>query len=383
MANYALNQDVLSAIQNLQIDTSKKKRVIYACMNVIGASGSGKSHLVAALGEYLAVKLTPQDTNGRNLFIDTEKESSEVYKRDAEKRPNTYEFDPLNISAPYHPAVLIHAIKMGLEAGYSSITIDGFTPFWNKRGGILEMVNSYQTKSGKFDSIQGWAKITPLLDELIETITEASRRCHVIVTTRAKSSVEEVVGADGRKKWIEVPMKAQAREDFKYEFNLVLSLDYDHTIRIDKCRPPFNSLDNMRFDFNQREKAEDYIYRFCNLVYRGLNLEDLSDLRTKAEIATGLVDQCKVRQISFDVISYEVQKRGYGSFKEMPKSEMLAFLKWFDTLEYGTKSHPDGIKNVPTTEEAAETAPTTTTGSKPALEPVLEIPEITPEEPEF
>jgi len=383
MANYALNQDVLSAIQNLQIDTSKKKRVVYGCINVIGASGAGKSHLVSAMGEYLAVKLTPQDTNGKNLFIDTEKESSEVYKRDSEKRPNTYEFDPLNISAPYHPAVLIAAIKMGLDAGYSCITIDGFTPFWNKRGGILEMVNSYQTKQGKYDSIQGWAKVTPLLDELIETITEASRRCHVIVTTRAKSSVEEITDGNGRKKWIEVPMKAQARDDFKYEFNLVLSLDYDHTIRIDKCRPPFNSLDNMRFDFNQREKPEDYIYRFCDLVYRGLNLEDLSDLRTKSEIATGLVDSCKVRQIAFDVISHEVQKRGYGSFKEMPKSEMLKFLIWFDTLEYGTKTHPDGIKNVPTTVDTLETVNDAITPIEATPEPALEIPQPELEEPEF
>ena len=383
MANYALNSDVQSVLSGLKINTSSKKRVIYACMNIMGASGAGKSRFSYALGEFLAVKLTPQDTNGKCLVIDSEKGSSYSYKRDEEKRPSTYEFDVLEIPAPYHPAILIQAIKMGIDAGYSSIVVDSFSPFWNKKGGVLELVNSYQTKTGKFDSIQGWAKITPLLDELTNAVTDAAQRCHIIVTTRAKSSLEEITEPSGKKRWIEVPMKAVARDDFKYEFNLVASIDYDHVVKIDKCRPPFNSLDNLKFEFNQGEYGDNYIYRIAKIIERGLNLEDLSDMRTKAEIATGLVDQCKVRQISFDVISYEVQKRGYGSFKEMPKSVMLEFLTWFNNLEYGTKTHPDGVKNVPTPEETPETAPTTTMESKPALEPVLETPELELEEPEF
>lgn len=375
-SNFGIDSSVKSVLNGLQINTSSKKRVVYATMNIMGASGSGKSRLSYALGEYLAKELTPMQTNGKCLVIDSEKGSSYSYKQDEELRPDTYDFDVLEVPAPFHPAVLIQAIQLGINSGYSSIVVDSFTPFWNKKGGILELVNSYQTKAGKFDSIQGWAKITPLLDELTDTITDAGQRCHIIVTTRAKSSLEEVTDGNGKKRWVEVPMKAQAREDFKYEFNLVASLDYNHVIKIDKCRPPFSSLDNMTFDPLIGESANDYISRFSNIVIRGLNLEDLSDLRTKSEIANGLVDQCKVRQISFDVISYEVQKRGYGSFKEMPKSKMLEFLKWFDTLEYGCKTHPDGAKNQPVV--------SANTPIQPELDKLTELPlEALETEPEF
>jgi len=339
--------DINALINSLTIDDTNEKQVVNAIINVMGASGSGKSQFACHVGEYLAKNLTPINTNGKMVVLDSENKSIYAYKSSNYKNnPNSYDFDPMPLPAHYNPMVLTAAIKMAVEKGYSTIVIDTFSKYWNGAGGFLEIVNKHVNKQGKPDSIGGWQKVTPILNELMNTITWASERSHVIVTARADSSIEQVTytnyKGEQKTKWVEVPMKAQTRKNFKYEFNLVFKLDYEHLVTVDKCRPPFTPIDNLTFEKEGNDTARSYLDRISGIIASGLNGEDLTDLRSVDEIKKTLVDMCKTKQIDMNIIAYEVQKRGFNKLNDMPKDDVISVMNWFsENISYGAKSHPD------------------------------------------
>ena len=168
-----------------------------------GCSGSGKTYsalvLAASLGKKIAV-------------IDTEKGSASLY---ADK----FEFDVLELSAPFNPEKYIEAIRAAEQSGYEVIIIDSLTHEWNGSGGCLDIQAQL---GGRYTD---WAAVTPRHNRFIETMLQS--KCHLISTSRTKTDYE-MVESNGKKQLEKVGLKSEQREGMDYEFTVVFRINDKH-----------------------------------------------------------------------------------------------------------------------------------------------------------
>src|SRR5690606_5228856 len=113
---------------------------------------------------------------GRIAVIDTENNSAALYADECE-------FDVLNLDT-FSPEVYVEAIKAAEAAGYDVLVIDSLSHAWMGKDGALELVDK-AAKRYQGNSFAAWRDVTPLHNQLVDTILQA--RLHVIATFRAKT----------------------------------------------------------------------------------------------------------------------------------------------------------------------------------------------------
>ncbi|HBQ61319.1 MAG TPA: AAA family ATPase, partial [Balneolaceae bacterium] len=105
---------------------------------ITGPAGAGKTYSALRLAKGLT-------KNGKIALIDTENESASLYATD-------FDFDVMNVEAPYEINKLVQPVKAALEQGYDTLVIDSATHFWN---GILEYKTKLDKRGG--NSFANWA----------------------------------------------------------------------------------------------------------------------------------------------------------------------------------------------------------------------------------
>lgn len=198
----------------IQVHRAQRKKS-RARVFVVGASGSGKTFSSIQMAKGLGKKI---------VIIDTEFGSGELYD-------HLCEYDAHTIEAPYAPVKLVNAIK-GLEKmGYDVIIIDSISKFWNGTGGILEIQQAEERRSGQ--GWQAWAKVTPLQEQIVDAILES--KCHIIATARAKT--HWLVDTSGDKMTItKVGTAPIQRKELEYEFTVGFTIDGQHIAAVSKDR---------------------------------------------------------------------------------------------------------------------------------------------------
>lgn len=183
-----------------------------------GVTGGGKTWTSLTIGSFLAFK-----EGGKIAVIDSERSSAKKYASD-------FEFDHLTLP-DYDPRTYTAAIKSAINAGYAVIIVDSLSHAWE---GTLEMKDAEAARSRSHDSYIAWRKVTPVHNELIDTMLRAP--AHVIVTMRSK--MEYVHGQDdsGKTKVEKVGLKPQQREGVEYEFDIVGDMEPDNTLIVSKTR---------------------------------------------------------------------------------------------------------------------------------------------------
>jgi len=183
---------------------------------IFGASGSGKT--ICALE--IAKELVGGDMT-KVLVVDTEYESSGLYAHE-------YPFMIQAWDGEYDPISLAELISQADQSNnFEVIIVDGLTPFWSGKGGMLDLVERYAPKG---NSQAGWGKATNHENELKEQIL--ATRTHFIATMRAKP----LSGEDPDPSLNSVGMKPDQRHNVLYEFNTVLYIHKDHRSQIIKSR---------------------------------------------------------------------------------------------------------------------------------------------------
>lgn len=169
-----------------------------------GVSGSGKT--TAAL-------MIAKGLGGRTALIDTEGESASLY---ADK----FDFDTLDLEAPYSPERFVEAITAAERAGYDNVIIDSMSHEWVGSGGCLEINDLLGKTKYKGNSFGAWGETGARHIKFLEKIVTS--KIHVIATVRMKSEHVQ----DGKTKKVhKVGMKYEMREDFEYEFTSVFNID--------------------------------------------------------------------------------------------------------------------------------------------------------------
>jgi hypothetical protein len=190
-------------------------------LGISGASGSGKTYSALLLASSLGSKV---------CVIDTEQGSASLY---ADK----FEFDVLELTAPYSSERYIEALKRVEMAGYDVIVIDSLSHNWNQAGGCLDKVNQIGG-----NSYAAWGKVTPQYDKLIHSILAC--KAHVIGTMRSKTAYELVENEKGKLSPVKRGLAPVQRDGIEYEFTLMFDLDQNHNFICTKDRTGlFNNID--------------------------------------------------------------------------------------------------------------------------------------------
>lgn len=182
-----------------------------------GTSGSGKT--VSAL--YLAYGMT-HDWD-KIAVIDTERNRSKLYANRSDLEIG--EFLQADLDPPYsvdrYIEYMVEAAKVVGSDGV--VIIDSGSHAWKGTGGVLEYKEKVAEQRGKTD-FSAWSDAGRIQNRFIDAIMDLD--CHVIITLRSKAEyAQEKDPETGRTEIKKLGLAPEQRNDFEYEFMLVLDLD--------------------------------------------------------------------------------------------------------------------------------------------------------------
>lgn len=169
-----------------------------------GVSGSGKTTAALSIARGLG---------GRTALIETESGSASLYA-------DQFDFDELELEAPYTPERYIQAIEAAEMQGYDNVVIDSMSHEWVGSGGCLEINDLLGKTKYKGNSFGAWNETGVRHRKFLDKIVTS--KIHVIATIRMKS---EHVQDLATKKVHKVGMKYEQRDDFEFEFTSVFDIN--------------------------------------------------------------------------------------------------------------------------------------------------------------
>lgn len=191
-------------------------------MAITGPSGSGKTYTSLAIAAALA--------NGAPIaVVDTEHGSASKYA-------DLFAFDVADMHPPFHPDKFIKAIQEAADAGYAVIILDSISHAWAGTGGVLDIVDEAAKRSKSGNTYMAWKEGTPVQNKLIDAIVQSG--IHVIATMRSKTEYVLADTGNGKQAPRKVGMAPVQRDQFEYEFDVVLDMDIDNNAIVSKTRCP-------------------------------------------------------------------------------------------------------------------------------------------------
>lgn len=183
---------------------------------LIGASGSGKSYSALRMATGFAKELSNKTGKEERIaYIDTESRRSTYYAKE-------FDYDILELDAPFTPERYVEAIDIAIKAGYKVLIIDSMTHEWSGKGGCLEMHSKIPG-----NSYTAWRQITPRHENFLDKIIDSP--IHIIATVRGKDKyvLEEVNGKQMPRK---IPLGYEQRDNTEYLFTASFMLEQDSHI---------------------------------------------------------------------------------------------------------------------------------------------------------
>lgn len=184
-------------------------------IGISGVSGSGKTWSALEIASGMG---------GKIAMIDTESGRGELYGED-------FEYDVMQINAPFSPEKYIKAIRNAENSDYSVLIIDSLSHAWAGDGGVLDIV----TKAGGTYQA-GWNKGTPAQNSLVDAIITS--KIHIIFTMRSKSDYVMQTVTNKAGKEVQAPKKVGMapiqRDGLEYECTLYMEINLEHVAHITK-----------------------------------------------------------------------------------------------------------------------------------------------------
>lgn len=188
--------------------STKSRSDLKVTMALTGPPGSGKTYSALSILTQLAKKVA---------IVDTEADKALWYD-------DVFEFDHFVIEPPYHPDKFRECISDAHEAGYDGLVVDSFSHAWNKKGGMLDVVEEGVIKSKTRNQFAGWKDAKPHEYALIDMLVAAP--LHLIITMRTDNDYAiDVNDKTGKKTYKKVGLKPVQRAGIEYELDHVGEMD--------------------------------------------------------------------------------------------------------------------------------------------------------------
>ena len=184
-----------------------------------GASGGGKT-LSALL---MAYGMTGDWS--KIAIIDSERGRALMYANRSDF--NTGEFLHCDLEPPYTVDRYIEAMREAesIVGEDGVVIVDSGSHAWKGNGGVLDAKETIATQRGKTD-FSAWNDAGKIQNNFIDTIMDLN--CHAIITLRSKTEyVQEKDAETGKTNVRKVGLAPVQRDDFEYEFMLVMDVDKD------------------------------------------------------------------------------------------------------------------------------------------------------------
>lgn len=194
-----------------------ERRKVKIKIAVTGPSGSGKTWSSLLIAQGLGKKIA---------LIDTEAGSASLYS-------DKFDFDTVEIEAPYTVDKHIFAIREAVKAGYDVLVIDSLTHVWKGAGGLLEEKQRLDSRPGS-NSFTNWASITKKHETFLAVVLQAD--IHLIATMRSKQDYILETNDKGKQAPKKVGFAPEQREGVEYEFGIVFDMQMDHSAQASKDR---------------------------------------------------------------------------------------------------------------------------------------------------
>lgn len=201
--------------------TKAKREKSKARICLTGPSGSGKT--ISSL--YLAYGLT--GNWDKIAVIDSERGRALMYANRTDLPYKTGEFLHCELEPPYSVDRYIEAMKEAekIVGEDGVVIIDSGSHAWKGNGGVLDAKESISNQKGMTD-FSAWNTAGKIQNNFIDTIMDLN--CHVIVTLRSKTEyVQEKDEETGKTRVKKLGLAPVQRDDFEYEFMLVMDCDKD------------------------------------------------------------------------------------------------------------------------------------------------------------
>ncbi len=203
------------------------KKGAYLRMALVGPAGSGKTYTALRIATEMAKRLGGL----RIAVMDTERGSASKYA-------DLFDFDA-HSPMSFAPTVYCDVIEKAAKGGYGILVIDSLSHAWSGKDGALDKVDKAASKDPKGNSFAAWRTVTPMHNQMIESILTAP--LHIIATMRTKT--EWVIEENDRGKKVPKKIGTQPvqRDGVDYEFDVVADMNEEHWLTIGKTR--CNALD--------------------------------------------------------------------------------------------------------------------------------------------
>lgn len=179
----------------------------------IAPSGAGKTYSNLRMAKGMAEEIEKETgEEARIAFIESESKRSTYYA-------DEFDYDILELKAPFTPESYVDAIDEAIDAGYKILVIDSLSHEWSGKGGLLEI---HSKMSG--NSYTNWSKLTPRHEKFTDKLIDSP--IHIFATVRGKDKyvLEEQNGKQVPRK---VGVGYQQREDLEYLFTVAFTLEQD------------------------------------------------------------------------------------------------------------------------------------------------------------
>ena len=179
----------------------------------IAPSGGGKTFSNLRMATGFAKELSKNTGKEERIaYIDTESRRSTYYA-------DQFDFDILEINAPFTPEKYVEAIETATQSGYKVLVLDSMTHEWSGKGGCLEIHSKIPG-----NSYTAWNKITPRHEAFTDKVIDSP--IHIFATVRGEDKyiLEEVNGKQVPRK---VPIGYSQRKDTEYLFTVSFMLEQD------------------------------------------------------------------------------------------------------------------------------------------------------------
>jgi len=203
--------------KELKMFRKAQKSLSKARICLAGPAGSGKTFSALLIASGLGTGIA---------MIDTEHGSGDLYS-------DKFDYDILRLCPPFECKKYIEAIKEAENRGYDAIIVDSLTHAWAGEGGLLDMKDKI-VQSGKGNDWTSWRFVTPLHNQLVESILQS--KCHIIATARSKMKYEAEESNGKIKKVRKIGLDPVLREGMEYEFTTVFDLSNEHIATSSKDR---------------------------------------------------------------------------------------------------------------------------------------------------